>query len=82
VTETKIDTVIQGADPDWQSVGYYVDADCNGVIDLIGFDANGDGEIDRYDLPREPFPLASLARELAQAIQQGTIPYPQVQMCQ
>jgi hypothetical protein len=51
------------------------------MIDLIGFDANGDNTVDRYDLPREPFPLVSLARELAQAIQQGTIPYSQVQMC-
>ena len=81
VTSTKIDTVVQAADPQWQSLVYYFDRDCDGKIDLIGFDSNGDGTIDRYDLPREPFPLASLARELAQALQQGIIPYPQLRMC-
>lgn len=80
-TPTQIDTVIQGADPEWKSLLYYFDADCDGQIDLIGFDSNGDGTIDRYDLPREPFPLVSLARELTQAIQNGTIPYPQIQVC-
>lgn len=80
-TPTQIDTVVLGADSAWTSLVYYLDADCDGMIDLIGFDSNGDGTIDRYDLPREPFPLASLARELSQAIQSGTLPYPQVQMC-
>lgn len=81
-TPTQIDTIIQGAEPQWQSLVYYFDADCDGQIDLIGFDSNGDGIIDRYDLPREPFPLASLARELVQGLQQGIIPYPQLRMCQ
>ncbi len=81
-TPTQIDTVIQGADSEWKSLLYYFDADCDGQIDLIGFDSNGDGTIDRYDLPREPFPLASLAPELTQALQQGTIPYSQLRMCQ
>ena len=79
---TQIDTVVLGADSEWDSLVYYLDADCDGMIDLIGFDSNGDGTIDRYDLPREPFPLASLARELAQALQQGLIPYSQLQVCQ
>ena len=81
-TPTRIDTIIQGADPQWRSLVYYFDADCDGTIDLIGFDSNGDGIIDRYDLPREPFPLASLAPELVQAFQQSVIPYPQLRMCQ
>lgn len=81
-TPMQIDTIIQGADPQWQSLVYYFDADCDGEIDLIGFDSNGDGIIDRYDLPREPFPLASLAPELMQALQQGTMPYSQLRMCQ
>ena len=81
-TPTQIDTVIQGADPEWQSLVYYFDIDCNGEIDLIGFDADGDGVVDRYGLPQEPFPLASLAQELTQALQQGTIPYSQLRVCQ
>lgn len=78
---TQIDTVMQ-RDPESERVAYYFDLDCDGKIDLIGVDSNGDGTLDRYDLPREPFPLASLAPELAQAIQQGLIPYPQLRVCQ
>jgi hypothetical protein len=79
---TKIDTVVQGGDPQWQSLAYYVDGDCDGKIDLIGYDANGDGTIDRYRLPEGHLQVASLAKELAQALQQGTIPYPQLRVCQ
>jgi S1-C subfamily serine protease len=80
-TPTQIDTVIQGADPEWRSLLYYFDADCDGWIDLIGFDSDADSVVDRYDLPHEPFPLASLAQELTQALQEGTIPYSQLRMC-
>jgi S1-C subfamily serine protease len=81
-TPTRIDTVIQGADPQWRSLVYYFDADCDGQIDLIGFDSDANGAVDRYELPREPFPLANLAQELTQALQQGIIPYSQLQICQ
>ncbi|MGE0827356.1 MAG: trypsin-like peptidase domain-containing protein [Candidatus Binatia bacterium] len=79
---TKINTIARGADPEWQSLVYYVDVDCDGQIDLVGFDSNADGVLDRYDLPSEPLSLSSLAQELARAFQQGIIPYPQVQLCQ
>jgi S1-C subfamily serine protease len=82
VSGTEINIVIQGGDPQWQSLAYYFDVNCDGEIDLIGFDSDADGVLDRYDLPREPFPLVSLARELTQALQQGIIPYAQLRICQ
>ena len=81
VMPTRIDTVIQGGDPQWQSLAYYLDVNCDGKIDLIGFDANGDGTIDRYRLPEGPLQVASLAKELAQALQHGIIPYSQLRIC-
>jgi len=62
-------------------VGYHFDIDCDGQIDLIGYDSDEDGTLDRYDLPQEPLQIASLAKEFAQALQQGLIPYPQLQIC-
>lgn len=77
---TQIDTVIR---PDLrsESLVYYFDLDCDGKIDLIGYQAEGDDTIERYDLPQEPLQIASLARELIQAFQQGIIPYPQLRIC-
>ena len=78
--ETRIDTVIR-RDPQSGAVGYYFDIDCDGQIDLIGYDSDEDGTLDRYDLPQEPLQIASLTEEFAQALQQGLIPYPQLQIC-
>jgi len=79
--QLQLDTVIR-KDPQSGAVRYYFDLDCDGQIDLIGFDSQGNGTLDRYDLPQEPLRVASLAAELIQAFQQHIIPYPQLRMCQ
>ena len=81
VTGTEINTVIQGGDPQWRSLAYYFDVDCDGKIDLIGYSSKGDGTIDRYRLPEGPLQVAGLAKDLAQALQQHLIPYPQLRVC-
>jgi hypothetical protein len=78
---TQIDTVIQEA-PQSKTWIYYFDFDCDGKVDLLGYDDNGDDIVDRYDLPQKPVRIADLARELAQAIRKGLIPYPQLRVCQ
>jgi S1-C subfamily serine protease len=80
-TPTRIDTIVVGADPQWQVLVYHFDTDCDGVIDLLGYDMEGDGTIERYNPPPQPQRLANLARELVSALQDGTIPYSQVQAC-
>lgn len=60
---------------------YYFDLDCDGTVDLIGYDSGGDGVLDRYDLPQGPLRIAGLAKELTQSIQQLIIPYPQLRIC-
>lgn len=77
----QIDTVIRGADPGWQSLVYYFDADCDGTVDLIGIGDAGSGTIDRYDRPAQRLALADLAAELARALDRRTLPYPQVRLC-
>ncbi len=81
VTATDLNTVITGGDSQWQSLVYYFDVDCDGEIDLIGDSSKGDGTIDRYRLPERPLQVAGLAKELAQALQQHIIPYPQLRIC-
>jgi len=78
----RIDTVVVSADPQWQTLVYYFDTDCDGVIDLLGYDTRGDGTLERYGSPPEPLRMASLVQELVVAFQDGTIPYPQIQPCQ
>lgn len=79
-TVTQLDTVI------WQDAQsgmwtYAFDPECDGNVNVLGYDVDGDGEVDRYSAPAEPLRIAELAKELVQAIQQGVIPYPQVQVC-
>ncbi len=78
---TRIDTIVVGADPQWQVLVYYFDTDCDGVIDLVGYDTDGDGTIERYGPPPQPLRTVSLAKELVAALQEGTILYSQVQAC-
>ena len=77
----QIDTVIRGADPSWRSLVYYIDADCDGAVDLIGYGDAGSGALDRYDRPAQRLALVDLAAELAQALDLQTLPYPQVRLC-
>jgi hypothetical protein len=77
----QIDTVVLGADPRWQALVHYFDTNCDGLVDLIGYDMQGAGMPERYSPPPEPLRLASLASELVTALQDGTIPYPQLRLC-
>lgn len=78
---TLIDMVLVGADPDWRSIVYAIDSNCDGIIDLLGLDSNGDDVIDRYGRPTQPVRLASRAPEFAQALMRGAIPYREVRLC-
>ncbi len=78
---TRIDTIIVGADPQWQVLVYYFDTDCDGVIDLVGYDTGGDGKIERYRQPPQSLRITDLAKELVIALHDGTIPYSQVETC-
>ena len=77
----QIDTVVLGADPQWQALVHYFDTNCDGLIDLVGYDAQGVGTPERFSPPPEPLRLAGLAGELVTALQDGTIPYPQLRLC-
>ena len=44
----QIDTVVLGADPRWQALVHYFDTNCDGLVDLIGYDARGEGRPERY----------------------------------
>ena len=77
----QIDTVVLGANPQWKALVHYFDTNCDGLIDLIGYDEQGAGRPERYSPPPELLRLASLASELVTALQDGTIPYPQLRLC-
>jgi len=74
-------TIVQTLSPHEQLSINYFDTDCDGVIDLVGYDTDGDGTIERYGPPPQPLRIVSLAKELVAALQEGTILYSQVQAC-
>ena len=82
VTPTLLDTVVESKSPDWRSVAYYFDLDCDGRVDLAGFGTSGDGSIDRYDMPTNDLLISNLAARLVAALQEGhKLPYPQIHVC-
>jgi hypothetical protein len=82
VTAGKIDTIITNADPNWQSLVYAIDANCDGVVDLIGRGTTAGNVPDSYHRPPENVQIVSLASELDTALKTGKIPYKQLQICQ
>ncbi len=81
-TLAQIDTVVVGADPQWRTLVYYLDTNCDGIVDLIGYDTEGNGHLERYGTPPQPERLAQLARELVAALTAGLVSYSQIQICQ
>jgi hypothetical protein len=82
VTPTQIDTVVAPIDPDWRSLAYYFDLNCDGRVDLAGFGMSGDGSIDRYELPTKDLRISSLAARLVAALHEGNkLPNPQIHVC-
>jgi S1-C subfamily serine protease len=79
--KTKLDTFFKGADPKWQEIIYYLDVNCDGIVDLIAYKRAGSDKPERYQRPETPTRLDSLAGELAQAFDARLIPYRQVQLC-
>ncbi|MBI3988854.1 MAG: trypsin-like peptidase domain-containing protein [candidate division NC10 bacterium] len=82
VVKGEIDTVISSRDQQWQNLEYYMDVDCNGTIDLIGYMDKGSVEIDRYRVPETTLRMVTLAKELDNAIKRGGIPYSTLRVCQ
>lgn len=76
-----IDTVIKSADQ-WQSLDYYMDLNCNGIVDVIGHKGNESSKIESYQLPAKTLRLTSLAKELDRGLKRQTIPYSTVRICQ
>ena len=82
VTHTEIDTVVEPIDPDWRSLAYYFDLNCDGRVELAGSGTSGDGSIDRYELPTQDLRISGLAARLVAALHEGNkLPNPQIHVC-
>jgi hypothetical protein len=77
-----IDTVIISKDQQWQSLFYFMDLDCDGIVDLIGHQYVGQKDIDSYRYPERDIFLISLTKELDIALKTKKIPYPKLRICQ
>ena len=81
-TAGKIDTIITNVDPNWQNFVYAIDANCDGVVDLIGEGSGSRNVPDRFRRPPDNIRMVSLAGELDSALKSGKIPYKQLEVCQ
>jgi len=78
----QINTVIISEGQQWKSLWYYMDTDCDGIVDLIGHQYAGEKEIQRYRRPTQSVPVVTLAKEFDTAIKKRKIPYPELRVCQ
>lgn len=63
------------------SILYHIDANCDGMVDVLGLDENTDGVIDRYGRPEQQYSLVTLTPEFATALARHTIPYSNLKLC-
>ncbi len=76
----QIDTVIRSRDD--QGAVYFIDRNCDGIIDLIGYQRKNSDRIDTFRQPSQLLRLVDLAKDVDLAIKTKRLPYPQVRVCQ
>lgn len=78
----QIDTVVFSEGQQWKSLYYFMDTNCDGIVDLVGHRYAGEKGIQRYKRPAKRAPLATLAKDLDIAIKKKKIPYQGLHICQ
>jgi hypothetical protein len=76
----RIDTVIISAG-DNRGDYWYMDQNCDGYVDLVGFQYPKSDQIDSYQVPSKPIRIDELAQELDRGLRLGRIPYRQLSVC-
>jgi len=76
----KIDLIRKNVGSDWKIAEAYVDADCDGTVDVI--EKYIDGERVSSRLPPPNLRVISLAKEINTALNNGRIPYRELRVCQ
>jgi len=77
-----IDTVIISKDQKWQSLLYFMDLNCDGIVNLIGHQYTGKEGFDSYQYPERDILIVTLTKELDTALKTKKIPYPKLRICQ
>ena len=77
-----IDTVILSEKKNRENLWYFMNTDCDGIVDLVGHQYPGEGKIDSYKRPSKRIGIFNLAKELDIAFKSKKIPYPTFKVCQ
>jgi len=80
-SKLQLDTLIETSDLNPNEVVWKFDTNCNGLIDLFGYQPVGSLKIERYAAPPGTFFLSARGKELYEALNQRKLPYPAVQFC-
>ena len=78
----RIDTVIISKDQKWQSLLYFMDLNCDGIVNLIGHQYVGKEDLDSYQYPEKDIFIVNMTKELDTALKTKKIPYPKLRICQ
>jgi hypothetical protein len=80
-SRTTIDTVMRSEDlgENW---AYYYDSNCDGVIDLLGYQRTGQAGPSSYRVPESQVRVTDMAWELDRALKMGRTPYSTLRVCQ
>ena len=77
-----IDTIVVGEKEEGGSLWYFMDTDCDGIVDLIGHQYPGKNEIGSFKRPSKKIHIFMLAKKLRLALRRKIIPYPTLKVCQ
>ena len=77
-----IDTVALSPDGLWRTQWHYMDTNCDGLLDLVGYLSAGSKEFESYRRPERKLYLNEMVSELLSGLKSGKIPYPYIRVCQ
>jgi len=81
-TKTQLDTIFHASRTKAGAVDWFFDTNCDGLVNVIGYQPAGSDKIERYRNPIESDSITSKASELHQALLNFRIPLSSVQFCQ
>jgi S1-C subfamily serine protease len=77
----RVDSIMKGGGSS-PTIFHYHDFDCDGIVDLIGYQPAGSKTIASYQVPQENVSMVMLASELDRAFRGGPMAFPVVRICQ
>ena len=80
-SKSQLDTLVETSTLNKNELIWQLDTNCNGLVDLLGYQPEGSSKIERYAYPSDPVFLRVKGNDLHDAITDRQLPYPSVRFC-